>query len=390
MGAGRLLLNVLVVLVAIAGGFYQFKLKPILRKLGVGRVIDPVGNTDCTTVPELQACEKIVLHQPSGILYLACSTPESRVHWLPHSLTFNETGTRRDDYVATYDPKTHKVTKLKMNGFTSERGLSTHGMDVVPSSSDPAELYVYLINHRAPLSGLDPNEVGADSSVEIFRTALGSSSMDYIRTVEDPLIATPNDVTGSADGKEFWVTNDHGAKTGLAREFDVLGRAVTSVVYCHENDGCKYAIQHMRGNNGITQASNGTFYVVNSPGGQLYVLDKQADNTLIMTDVIEADRSMDNVMVDSEGHVWAAAFPKVLVLVHEHFKNPSIPSPSSALRFSINTGPGMFYGEKFKVDRVFEDDGSIASGVTSAAYDAERNRLFLHGLASPHLTICRL
>ena len=57
MGAGRVLLNILVVLVAIAGGFYQFKLKPILLKLGVGRVIDPVGNTDCTTVPELQACE---------------------------------------------------------------------------------------------------------------------------------------------------------------------------------------------------------------------------------------------------------------------------------------------------------------------------------------------
>jgi hypothetical protein len=62
---------------------------------------------------------------------------------------------------------------------------------------------------------------------------------------------------------------------------------VTSVVYCHETEGCKYAIQHMRGNNGITQADNGTFYVVNSPGGQLYVLDKQADNTLVITDVIE-------------------------------------------------------------------------------------------------------
>ena len=44
----------------------------------------------------------------------------------------------------------------------------------------------------------------------------------------------------------------------------------------------------MHGNNGIAQASNGTFYVINSPGGQLYVLDKQADNTLVITDVIEA------------------------------------------------------------------------------------------------------
>lgn len=144
------------------------------------------------------------------------------MHWLPHSLTFNETGTRRDDYVATYDPKSHTVTKLKMTGFTSPRGLSTHGMDVVPSSSDPSELFVYLVNHRAPRGGADPNKVGADSAVEVFRTALGSSSMEYLRTVEHPLIETPNDLTGSADGKEFWVTNDHGSKTGLVSRLTTL------------------------------------------------------------------------------------------------------------------------------------------------------------------------
>lgn len=57
MGAGRIILNILVVLAAIAGGFYQLKLKPVLAKLGVGRVVDSVGNTDCTIIPELQACE---------------------------------------------------------------------------------------------------------------------------------------------------------------------------------------------------------------------------------------------------------------------------------------------------------------------------------------------
>jgi hypothetical protein len=44
----------------------------------------------------------------------------------------------------------------------------------------------------------------------------------------------------------------------------------------------------MHGNNGITQAPNGTFYVVNALGGQLTVLEKQADNTLVITDVIES------------------------------------------------------------------------------------------------------
>jgi hypothetical protein len=152
---------------------------------------------------------------------------------------------------------------------------------------------------------------------------------------------------------------------------------------------------------------------------------------------------MDNASVDAEGHVWVAGtlplfysdaivllivlpitgFPKALVLVYEHFANPTkVASPSTAFRFSINTGPNSFYGQKFKIDRVcersstlfpllapilhggqaavlhivlcvnppgclpsfqltqvFEDDGSLASGVTSVAYDTERNRLFMHG-----------
>ncbi|EAU91102.2 serum paraoxonase/arylesterase [Coprinopsis cinerea okayama7 len=390
MGVGRFLLNVLVVLAAVAGGFYQFKLRPLLERFGHGRIIRSVGNTDCTGVPELKACEKIVLHQPTGVIYLACSTPESRVHWTPAVGHLNAEGASREDYVATYDPLTQKITRLTVTGFTSKRGLSLHGMDVVPSADDPDQLWVYLVNHRAPLEG-DARKVGADSAIEVFKTIVGSSKLEYVRTVEDDTIITPNDLIGSPDGKSFYVTNDHGVKVGFSRDLEMLGRSATSVVYCHVDEGCKFAIQGMHGNNGIAQAPNGTIYVVNSLHGALNVLERQADNTLVLTDVIEVDRPMDNAMVDSEGHVWTAAFPKALTLVFKHFKDPvNVLSPSTAFRFSINTGEDAFYGKKFKVDRAFEDDGEIASGTTSAVYDAERNRLFLNGLAAPRLTICKL
>lgn len=87
------------------------------------------------------------------------------------------------------------------------------------------------------------------------------------------------------------------------------------------------------------------------------------------------DRSMDNLFIDSDGFVWAAgpclsrhnlvgvallnifqlrlpqiAFPHALTLVFKHFSNPSIPSPTTALRFSMNTDPGA--AEKYKVERV--------------------------------------
>ena len=57
----RITLNILVVSIAIAGGFYQLYLKPVLYTLGYSptRVIELLGNQDCKTVPVLKACESL-------------------------------------------------------------------------------------------------------------------------------------------------------------------------------------------------------------------------------------------------------------------------------------------------------------------------------------------
>ncbi|KAF5385826.1 hypothetical protein D9615_002466 [Tricholomella constricta] len=386
---GRLV-NFLILVLAIAGGVYQLYLKPILTKGGLWRDVESIGNKDCTAVPELKACEKLVLHQPTGVLYLACSTPLSRTAWTPAVGRLNVSGASFNDYVATYDHASSRITRLKVKNFESQRGLSLHGMDVVPSSSNPSELFVYLINHRAPLNGQSAPRVGADSAVEIFKTTIGSDTLTHIRTVEDPVIVCPNDIVGYPDGQSFYFTNDHGEKVGLMRELDLLGRATTSVGYCHVKDGCKFAITKMHGNNGIARAQNDTFYVMNSPGGAINILERQADNSLVVTEEIPTDRSLDNAAIDSDGVLWVAGFPNAFTLLFKHFSNPSIPAPSSALRLTINTGPASFYGEKYKLDKVFEDDGKIASASTSVVHDAERHLLFLHGLSAPQLSICKI
>lgn len=136
---------------------------------------------------------------------------------MPADAVLDAAGRTGADYVATYDPATRRVTRLTVAGRAPPRGLSLHGMDVVPSAADPSELLLYLINHRAPLAGA-AQTVGADSVVEIFRTRVGGTSMTHVRTVEDPaVIVTPNDVVGAADGKSFYFTNDHGSKAGWVR-----------------------------------------------------------------------------------------------------------------------------------------------------------------------------
>lgn len=139
------------------------------------------------------------------------------MHWTPALGYLNNTGASHNDYVASYDPRTSHITRFNIANFKIDRGLSLHGMDIVPSSSNPSDLFVYLVNHRAPLGNLLAQDVGADSVIEIFKTTVGGDTLTYVTTVDDPVIFTPNDIVGSPDGKSFYFTNDHGEKVGLVR-----------------------------------------------------------------------------------------------------------------------------------------------------------------------------
>ena len=232
MNLGGTLLSVAVVFFAVLGAFY-IHTRPALSALGVGRIIVPVGNGNCKVVPQLQACEsrfvspqtnqykpciaELVLHQPTGLVYLACSKPHSRTQWMPTLDRLNASGRSELDYVATYDPQTGAINQLTFSGPLSLGGISLHGMDVVPSFDDPPVLYVYLVNHRKPDS-VDARKVGADSVIEVFRTHIGSTVLEHVRTFQDPgVVVTPNDVVGSPDGKSVHFTNDHRHKTGFVR-----------------------------------------------------------------------------------------------------------------------------------------------------------------------------
>ncbi|KAJ7925192.1 hypothetical protein B0H13DRAFT_1975435 [Mycena leptocephala] len=264
-------------------------------------------------------------------------------------------------------------------------------MDVVPSASNPSELFIYAVNHRKPADPKSAPVTGADSTIEIFKTTVGSTALTHLRTLRDP-----------SDGESFFFTNDHATKTSFMRPLSLVGLESGSVGYCNVKSGCKHAFQKLHGANGIVRApDNDTFYVANSIFGGITVFERQSDNALLKTHTIPTDRGLDNLSMDTDGVIWAPGFPFTMSIL-KHIADPSILSPVSAHSIALNTGPGSFYGEKFKVTKVFEDDGTLASGSTSVVHD--RKRLFctvslrgfnhpecfhLHlGLASPHLTVC--
>lgn len=57
MSISRISLTVLVALAAISIGFYEYRLKEVLKILGNGRVIESVGNGKCTAIHGVEACE---------------------------------------------------------------------------------------------------------------------------------------------------------------------------------------------------------------------------------------------------------------------------------------------------------------------------------------------
>lgn len=95
-------------------------------------------------------------------------------------------------------------------------------------------------------------------------------------------------------------------------------------------------------------------------------------------------------MVDSKGAIWAAGLPKILAIRARILYPAQQPSaPSSVFKITLNIGESSFYGEKYSVQKVMEDDGTKISGITGVAHDATRGRLFMHGIMEESLAVCQ-
>lgn len=95
-------------------------------------------------------------------------------------------------------------------------------------------------------------------------------------------------------------------------------------------------------------------------------------------------------MVDSKGAIWAAGLPKAFS-TRTRLLNPSQvhSAPASVFKITLNIGESSFYGEKYSVQKVLEDDGTKVSGITAVAHDATRGRLFMHGVVEDSLILCQ-
>lgn len=76
--------------------------------------------------------------------------------------------------------------------------------------------------------------------------------------------------------------------------------------------------------------------------------------------------------------VYLAEISSFLRHWHDPYNNRA---QSAVYNVSLNTGRDAYFGEKYAIRKVFEDDGTVVNGITTAAYDPTRKLLYVTGMS---------
>jgi len=183
-----------------------------------------------------------------------------------------------------------------------------------------ATLKVWLINHRPPIDHstgefLDAYAFGANSTVEIFDLDDDTETLEHVKTIVSEAILTPNNIAVEDDGLPFVVINDHNMNVSKFRGLEMLVGG-GSLTYCRSDTG-KCHVAANKGfafPNGIVHDKNGLYYVAHCVTGVLTV-HKVVDDQLIKIAEIHMGYPVDNLSLDVDGSLIAAAIPDSIAFV---------------------------------------------------------------------------
>ncbi|RBQ82113.1 hypothetical protein VDGD_03638 [Verticillium dahliae] len=224
-----------IVVVAILATLFQVFLKDaVWMGLGIGKTIQPLSDFPytCRRIedPRLEACEDMWLSETTRQLFLACSDSDSRSKWIPNGGKYDPSGQSQRDAIVALDLglphlDASSVRVLRTEGYTGTAGdrlLNLVGFTGFESTEQGEEtITLFAVNNRPPIDprtgkpNISPGQIGANSTIEVFETGAGATSMKHIRTYANDAVATPNRVAALARDL-FYFTNDHGQdKVGI-------------------------------------------------------------------------------------------------------------------------------------------------------------------------------
>ena len=153
------------------------------------------------------------------------------------------------------------------------------------------------------------------------------------------------------------------------------------VAYCPAKGPCKKASGNVgfKYPNGLVRGKDGKIYVPSSWLGKWWIFEAQDDFSLKKIEELAPGMPVDNISVDEDGDIYAAAFPDALQFVRTLADPYQIESPTTIWKFtrSIGSDGKVSYLQQ----KVIEDKYSQGiGGATIAVHDSKTGRLFLGGM----------
>jgi len=220
---------------------------------------------------------------------------------------------------------------------------------------------------------------GDRHTVEIFSLS-DDDVLTHLRTVEDPLIMSPNDVA-AVSPDAFYVTNDHDRPGQDGRMAAALFASPITTVAYHDGETTQVAASELALANGVAVSADlSKVYVTETLGRTMRIYARDAaTGTLTQVERVFLGTGVDNIDIAEDGSVWIGAHPQLATFA-EHASDPANLSPSQILVVREFAGGG---GE---AATAYLDDGSeFSASSVGATYE---NLLVIGAVFDPAVLVC--
>ena len=254
---------------------------------------------------------------------------------------------------------------LNVNGSDSpskiptdyEGEFSPYGISLLKKEGN---IYLFAVNHNS-----------SGKFIEVFKYQ--DEKLMHLNSYTTDRMCCPNDVVAT-DIDKFYVTNDHGSKSGFNQFIeDYIRIPMSSIFYFNGSEFIKEAAP-FHSANGIAISKDGKrLYLTTAIGNALDIFSVKEDGSLIEEDALDLDSGVDNIDIDEEGNLWIAAHPKLMHYIN-HSKEGDDHSPSEVFKLVPD-------GDSFIPELIYSNDGSELSASSVAVY--HRGELFIGAVYEP-------
>jgi outer membrane protein assembly factor BamB len=295
--------------------------------------------SSCATLPKnYQTKDEVISTGPGPEdMVIDTSTETARI-----LISCNERREGKPDYgeINAYYPQTGKIEVLQRKNEPAGFQFQPHGIDLVQVKDS---LILLVVNHEHSI------KVNA-----IVRYQLKGNDLYFLQKITDPLISSPNAVTGFSDGT-LLVSNDAKKAGNIWEPLFKLKKA--EIVFwngtsCSVASDKKYCYS-----NGITNR-NGKVYLTSTLQNKVWQFDFK-DGQLLNREVIAKVKGADNLRFDGN-NILVACHLRFLDFL-KHMKDPNHYSPTTV--YSINPSTK-------KAEVVYFDNGAqLSGGATGLSYN---------------------